>query len=160
MLWPKVELGVPTCQAGRPARVAERPSFLTAPALGIDALCTDLLWHVGRAEFEKAPTPGRPVKEVGSTGPTLAQLGLGFVPHHPLVIFSVTMPYFWHIEDMNRFWSIWCFSVISCSGNGRSTKLMELVSNKHLSSISWMKCRYAGDKYMHFMTSNTPHTHA
>jgi hypothetical protein len=26
-------------------------------------------------------------------------------------------------------------------------KLMELVSNKHLSSISCMKCRYVGGKY-------------
>jgi hypothetical protein len=32
---------------------------------------------------------------------------------------------------------------------------MELVSNKHLSSISWMEYRYADGKYMHFMTTNT-----
>jgi hypothetical protein len=31
---------------------------------------------------------------------------------------------------------------------------MELISNKHISSISRMKCRYVGDKYMHFMTAN------
>jgi hypothetical protein len=31
---------------------------------------------------------------------------------------------------------------------------MELVSNRHLSSISCMKCRYVGGKYMHFMTAN------
>jgi hypothetical protein len=38
---------------------------------------------------------------------------------------------------------------------------MELISNKHLSSISCMKCRYVGGKYTHFMTANTPppHTH-
>jgi hypothetical protein len=27
---------------------------------------------------------------------------------------------------------------------------MKLISNKHLSSISYMKCRYVGGKYMHF----------
>jgi hypothetical protein len=31
------------------------------------------------------------------------------------VILSVTMPYFGHNEDMHRFWSIWCSSVIRCS---------------------------------------------
>jgi hypothetical protein len=35
-------------------------------------------------------------------------------------------------------------------------KLMELISNRHLSSISLMKCRYVGGKYLHFMTTNTP----
>jgi hypothetical protein len=67
----------------------------------------------------------------------------------------MTIPYFGHIKDVHGFWSIWSFSVIRCSWNGRSTKLMELVSNKHLSSISWMKYRYVGSKYMHFMTANS-----
>jgi hypothetical protein len=40
--------------------------------------------------------------------------------------------------------------------NGRSIKLVELVSNRLLSSTSCMKCRYVGSKYMHFMTANTP----
>jgi hypothetical protein len=31
------------------------------------------------------------------------------------VIFSMTMPHFGHNEDMNGFWSIWCFSIIRCS---------------------------------------------
>jgi hypothetical protein len=31
---------------------------------------------------------------------------------------------------------------------------MKLISNKHLSSISCMKCRYVDGKYMHFMTVN------
>jgi hypothetical protein len=31
---------------------------------------------------------------------------------------------------------------------------MELISNRHLSSKSGMKCRYVGGKYMHFMTAN------
>jgi hypothetical protein len=72
----------------------------------------------------------------------------------PHVVLSVTMSYFEHDEVMHGFWSIWYFPVIRCSLNGRSTKLVELVSNKHLSSISWMECRYVGDKYMHFMTAN------
>jgi hypothetical protein len=31
------------------------------------------------------PNPGRPAKEEGPAGPTLARLGLGFVPRYPLV---------------------------------------------------------------------------
>jgi hypothetical protein len=31
---------------------------------------------------------------------------------------------------------------------------MELISNRHLSSIFCMKCRYVGGKYVHFMTAN------
>jgi hypothetical protein len=34
-------------------------------------------------------------------------------------------------------------------------KLMELISNRHLSSISSMKCRYVSGKYMHFMAANS-----
>jgi hypothetical protein len=32
---------------------------------------------------------------------------------------------------------------------------MKLISNRHISSTSCMKCRYVGCKYMHFMTANT-----
>jgi hypothetical protein len=76
--------------------------------------------------------------------------------HH--AILSMTMSYFRHNEDMHGFWSIWCFSIIQCSWNGKSTKLVELVSNKHLSSISWLKSRYVGGRYVYFMTANIPHT--
>jgi hypothetical protein len=55
----------------------------------LHAPCTDLPWHITKAEFEKAPTPGRPIKEVGPAGPTLARLGPDFVPHHPLVSYSL-----------------------------------------------------------------------
>ncbi len=102
-----------------------------------------------------APNPGWPAKEwadrphLGSVGPGL------FATSSPHVILSETTPGFGHNEDMHGFWSIWCFSVIRCSWNGRSTKLMELVSNRHLSSISWMKYRCVGGKYMHFMTTNS-----
>jgi hypothetical protein len=68
---------------------------------------------------------------------------------------SLTMSYFRHNEDMHEFWSIWCFSVIWCSWNGKSTKLVELVSNKHISSMSWMKFGYVGGKYVYFMTVNS-----
>jgi hypothetical protein len=54
-----------------------------------DTPCTDLSWHVCKAEFENAPTLGRPAKEVGLAGPTLARLGPGFVPYHPLVWYSL-----------------------------------------------------------------------
>jgi hypothetical protein len=94
---------------------------------------------------------GRP--HFGSVGPRLSATS------DPRVILSVTMPYFGHIEVMHGFWSIRCFSAIQYSSNGRSTKLVELISNKHLSSISCMKYRYVGGKYMHFMTANTPPTH-
>jgi hypothetical protein len=32
---------------------------------------------------------------------------------------------------------------------------MELVSNKHVSSISLTKCRYVGGKYLNFITANS-----
>jgi hypothetical protein len=46
-----------------------------------------------------------------------------------------------------------------CSGGTGMDKLVELISNKHLSSISLMKCRYDGGKYMHFMTAKSIRTH-
>jgi hypothetical protein len=42
-------------------------------------------WHVGKAEIEMAPTTGWSAKEVGPIGSTLARLGPGFVPRHPLM---------------------------------------------------------------------------
>jgi hypothetical protein len=35
----------------------------------LDAPCTDLSRHVGKVEFEKAPTPSRPTKEMGRPAP-------------------------------------------------------------------------------------------
>jgi hypothetical protein len=56
----------------------------------LDTPCTaDLPWHVGKVEFEKAPTPSQPANEVGPAGLTLAWLGLGFVPHDPLMSYSL-----------------------------------------------------------------------
>jgi hypothetical protein len=144
VLWLKVGLWGPNCQVGRPARVVRQASFLAAPTMGIGC-------SVHRPSLtccQSGAWKGRP--HFGSIGPGLCATS------PPRVIFSVTMPYFGHIEDMHGFWSIWCFSIIQYSWNGRSSKLVELVSNKHLYSISWMKCRYVGGKYMHFMTANTP----
>jgi hypothetical protein len=45
----------------------------------------DLPWHVYETVFDNMPNPGWPSKEVGLAGPTLARLGPGFVPHHPLM---------------------------------------------------------------------------
>jgi hypothetical protein len=154
VLWPKVGLGGAS-QASRPARVVWRPSFLAALTLGI----TDLLhrppltcvWNSFWKYAKLWPTSqgsgaGRP--NFGLVGSELC------AKSSPRVILSVTMSYFGHNEDMHGFWSIYCFSVIRCSWNSKSTKLVELVSNKHLSSISWMKFRYVGGKYMHFVTAN------
>jgi hypothetical protein len=156
VLWPKVGLTGPTCQVGRQARVAGRPSFMAAPTLGIGyPMHRPSLIHWQRGIWKGANTwpAGRP--HFGSVGSEL------YATSSPRVIFSTTIPYFGHIEDMHGFWFIWCFFVIRCSWNGRSAKLMELISNKHLSSLSWMKYRYVGGKYMYFMTANTPppHTH-
>jgi hypothetical protein len=96
-------------------------------------------------------------QEGGADWPHFGSVGPGLcATSFPHIILSVTTPYFGPIDDMHGFWSIWCFSIIRCSWNGRSTKLMELVSSKHLSFICCMKCRYVGSKYKHFMTSNTP----
>jgi hypothetical protein len=80
-------------------------------------------WPAGQGDVASRP-------QLGSIEPVL------YATSFPHVIFFVTIPYFGHIEDMHGFWSILCFSIIRCSWNGRSTKLMKLVSNNHLSSTS------------------------
>jgi hypothetical protein len=115
----------------------------------LDTLSTASAGHVDETVFGNAPTHGRPATPWFGWARVCAT-------SFPFVILSVTMPYFGYNEDMHGFWSIWCFSVIWCSQNGRPTKLVELISNRHLSSISWIKCRYDGGKYMHFMTAYTP----
>jgi hypothetical protein len=57
------------------------------PTLGIGYPCTDPSWHVGKAEIKMASTPGQSIKEVGPAGLTLARLGPGFVPRHPLILY-------------------------------------------------------------------------
>jgi hypothetical protein len=89
VLWSKVGLRGPLV---RPAGQLEWPGgqVLCPHRLwALDTPCTDLPWHVGKVEFEKAPTLGWPAKEVGSASPTLARLGSSFVPHHPLVSYSL-----------------------------------------------------------------------
>jgi hypothetical protein len=46
------------------------------------------------------------------------------------------------------------YSNIRCSCNDNSTKLIEIISNKHLSSISYMKLGHVGGKNGCFMTAN------
>jgi hypothetical protein len=54
-----------------------RPTPLTPP------------WHVYETVFENMPNPSWLAKEVGSADPTLAWLGPGFVPCHPLVSYCL-----------------------------------------------------------------------
>jgi hypothetical protein len=152
VLWPKIRRVGPTWQADRPCNFAGRTSFLLAPPFPhwILLLSTyfDTWWE--RVLEMCQHMVGR-CPHLGSVELVL------YATSFPHIILSVTMPYFRHNNDMHGFWSIWCFSIIRCSWNSRSTKLMELVSNRHISSISWIKCRYVGGKYMHFMTTNIGH---
>jgi hypothetical protein len=55
-----------------------------------------------------------------------------------------------------------CYSFIRRSYSDKSTKLVELVNNKHLSSISYMKLGYVGTNNRCFMIANnwlTPKLH-
>jgi hypothetical protein len=82
VLWPKVGLRGPACQAGRPSRVAGQPSFLAALTLGItDLLHRSPLTRVWN-DFQKYAKPW-------PADPTLAQLGLDFVPHHSLMSYCL-----------------------------------------------------------------------
>jgi hypothetical protein len=123
----------------------------------------DLLWlvnHQLRGNIVGILTSQNPDTPEGLE----SRFSIRIVHEHPFVSYCswtsfrvklfMNTPGFGHNYDMYGFWSIWCFFIIRCSCNGRSTKLMELVSNKHLSSISWMEYRYVGGKYMHFMTVN------
>jgi hypothetical protein len=56
-----------------------------------DTPCTDPPWHTGKAEIEMAPTPSQTATDMGSAGPTLARLGLGFVACYPLVSYYLLL---------------------------------------------------------------------
>jgi hypothetical protein len=58
-----------------------------------------ITWPVGQGDVASQP-------HLGSVEPVL------YATSFPHVILSMTMPYFGHNEDMNGFWSIWCFSII------------------------------------------------
>jgi hypothetical protein len=129
VLWPKVGLRGGTCPT-------TRASFVAGPTLGNgypvrrpSLTCWQSGISKGANTWPSGEGGGAGQPQFRSVGPRLCATS------SPHVRFSPIMPYFGHIEDMNRFWSIWCFSIIRCSSNGRSTKLVELVSNKHLSSI-------------------------
>jgi hypothetical protein len=143
--------------ASQLCNLARQPSWLLELLLGIGYLEHCLFWTHWQNSFWKCTNAwpvgqgdvaGRP--HLGLVEPVLCAMSFTHV------ILSVIMPYFGHNEDMHWFWFIWCFSIIWCSWNGRSTKLVELVSNKHLSSISWMKCRYVDGKYMHLWPPTPP----
>jgi hypothetical protein len=104
LLWVKVGLRGPTCQAGRQARVSGWPSFLAALTLDIGCpMHWPSLTHWQSGVWKGANTwlasqggdADRP--HFGSVGPRLCATS------SPHVIFSVPMPYFWHIEDMHVF---------------------------------------------------------
>jgi hypothetical protein len=116
VMWPKIRHVGPTCQAGWPCNLVERPSFLLAPLLGIGCLehrlccarrqngfcrCANT-WPPGQGDVASRPNHG-------SVEPMLCATAF------PCVILSATMPYFGHNEDMHGVWSILCFSVIRCS---------------------------------------------
>jgi hypothetical protein len=123
VLWLKVGLrGGGTCQAGWPARVVGRWSFVAALTLGIGCyMHWPSLTHWQSGIWKGANTWPAARPHFGLVGPGLCATS------SPHVIFSVTMPYFGHIEDMHRFWSIWCFFIIRCSWNSR--KCINLVEN-------------------------------
>jgi hypothetical protein len=114
--WLKIGRVRPTCQAGRPCILAGWTSFLLAPPLGIGYLEHQLCWTRRQNRFWKCANTwpagqgdvaGWP--HLGLVEPVLCATSFTHV------ILSVTMPYFGHNEDMHKFWSIWCFSVIQCS---------------------------------------------
>jgi hypothetical protein len=106
----------PTCQAGQQCNLAGRPSFLLAPRLGIGYLEHHLFWTCRQNGFWKCANT-----LLAGQGDVAGQPHLGSVElvlcatSFCRVIFSVTMPYFGHNEDMHGFCSIWYFSIIQCS---------------------------------------------
>jgi hypothetical protein len=140
----------PAGQPSRPSPTSGITDLLHRPAL-------TRVWN----SFQKYTKPWATGQACGADQPHFGSVGPGLCAlSSPHVILSMTLSYFRHNEDMRGFWSIWCFSIIWCSWNDKSMKLVELVSNKHLSSISWMEFGCVGSRYVYFMTANTPpHTH-
>jgi hypothetical protein len=116
-------------------RVAMFCSCTAFPTL--DSLLANLAWREVKVDFKNTTPPRPPGQGGGASRPHFGSARPGLCATSSLhVILSVMTPDFRHNEDMYGFWSIWYFSIIRCSWNGKSTKLVELVSNKHLSSIS------------------------
>jgi hypothetical protein len=114
VLWPKLGLRGPIYQADRPARVVRRPIFVAALTLIIGYLMhrpsltrwQSRIWK-GANTWLAGQGGGAGWLHFGSVGPGLCATS------STCVTFSVTMPYFGHMEDMHGFWSIWCFSLFN-----------------------------------------------
>jgi hypothetical protein len=140
---------------GRPTNLLNLHRLQTSPTYS-----TNLPWHMYETVYENMPNLGQPAKKVGRAGPTLSRFSPCFVAHHPLVSYCLWLCLILDIMKICMdFSQSDAFSIIWCSWNSKSTKLMELISNKHLSSISRMKFGYVGGRYVYFMTANTPLPH-
>jgi hypothetical protein len=116
VLWPKIGRGRPTCQANRPCNLAWWPRFLLALPLGIGYLEHRLCWTRRQNDFWKYVNTWPDDQGDVAGQPYLASVETMLcATSFSHVIFSVTMSYFVHNEDMHGFWSILCFSVIRCS---------------------------------------------
>jgi hypothetical protein len=104
VLWLKIRHGTPNCQASRPCNLAGRPSFLLAPHLGIGYLKHRLCWTRRQNSFWKC-TNTWPADQGDVVGqPHLSKVEpVLCATSFPRVIFSVTMPYFQHNEDIMDF---------------------------------------------------------
>jgi hypothetical protein len=97
VLWPKIGHVRPTCQASRPCYLAGRPCFLLALPLGLLYLDHRLFWTRRQNGFWKCANTWPAGHTLGSVEPVFCATSF------PRVIFSVTMPYFGHNEDMHGF---------------------------------------------------------
>jgi hypothetical protein len=88
VLWLKVGLDGLTCQAGRPASMVK---FHCRTDFGhwIPRALTFLDMLAKRNLKRRQHLASQPAKEMGLARPTLARLGMGFVPYHPLVSYSL-----------------------------------------------------------------------
>jgi hypothetical protein len=90
----------------------------------LDTLSTTFARHIDKTVFGNAPTHGfwkcantwpADPGDVASRPHIVSVEPMLCATSFPRVIFSVTMSYLGHSEDMHGCWSIWCFSVIRCS---------------------------------------------
>jgi hypothetical protein len=85
VLWMNIGHMRPTCQAGRPCNLVERPSFLLAPPLGIGYIEHHLFWTRRQNDFWKCTNTWPASQGDMAASHTMAQLSPCFVPHHFLM---------------------------------------------------------------------------